>query len=277
MMLSLDSIVMGHRVRKDMGDIDVLAASITQHGLLHPIVVKPDRNLIAGQRRIEAFRKLGRKEIPATVIDVGSLLAAERDENEVRKDFTPSEAIAIGRLIEAQDKPNALKRMLKGASGKLPEARGQARDKAARAVGMSGRTYERAKAVVNAAESEPARFGDLVSKMDESGNVSGTHRELRRRVAVSPSTIGAPLARKTVRGRSRDDMIGRAYRERLVSLVSTGNGLRAGIESLKFNLLAPHCTDGEFKKWRGDAVKNARAFSSLARQLKRGPHGTRKV
>ncbi len=36
------------------------------------------------------------------VVDGADMLAAERDESAGRKDFTPSEAVAIGRLIEDQ-------------------------------------------------------------------------------------------------------------------------------------------------------------------------------
>lgn len=100
--MKIDNIIVGDRVRKDMGDLATLAASIKQHGLLHPVVVKRDRTLVAGHRRIEAVRHLGWREIPVTVIDVEDLLSAERDENTERKDFTPTEAVAIGKLIEEQ-------------------------------------------------------------------------------------------------------------------------------------------------------------------------------
>ncbi len=45
-------------------------------------------------------------------------------------------------------------------AGNLP-ARQQTRDVVARAVGLSGSTYERARQVVEAAQEDPARFGDL--------------------------------------------------------------------------------------------------------------------
>jgi ParB family chromosome partitioning protein len=60
----------GQRHRRDLGDIDALAASISEVGLLHPVVVTPDGRLIAGQRRLEACRSLGWSEVTATVIVV---------------------------------------------------------------------------------------------------------------------------------------------------------------------------------------------------------------
>ncbi len=44
----------GERHRRDLGDVDALAASIAAVGLMHPIVVMPDGTLIAGRRRLEA-------------------------------------------------------------------------------------------------------------------------------------------------------------------------------------------------------------------------------
>ncbi len=53
--------------------------------------------LIAGERRIAAFRKLGRSHIPVTVIDIEAIARGERDENVCRKDFAPTEAYEIRR------------------------------------------------------------------------------------------------------------------------------------------------------------------------------------
>lgn len=199
--MRLNEISIGERVRKDMGDLRALADSIERHGLLHPVVVLADGTLVAGHRRFEAVKLLGWTEVPTTVVSVADLLAAERDENEIRKDFTPSEAVAIGRLIEDQHRfriEAARPAQLRAAglasaarrghepSSTLPKekdvaALGNTVNVASRAVGMSPSTYQRARDVVAAAESDPERFGDLPQQMDETGNVSGTHRELLRR------------------------------------------------------------------------------------------------
>jgi len=46
---------------------------------------------------------------------------------------------------------------------------------------MSGRTYTKAKAVMAAAEANPARFGDLPAKMDAENNVEAAHKALQQR------------------------------------------------------------------------------------------------
>src|SRR5947209_651775 len=94
--------VSGH-YRKHVGDLDDLADSIDRLGLLHPIVITPDKRLIAGLRRYQACKDvLGWTEILCRVLDLESMLAGQYAENEVRKDFTASERVAIAKAIEAE-------------------------------------------------------------------------------------------------------------------------------------------------------------------------------
>src|SRR5258707_14561832 len=69
--LALASIeVGGHNPRRSLGELDELAASIAEHGLLQPVVVRQTGErfeLIAGHRRLEALRRLGRDHVPAVL------------------------------------------------------------------------------------------------------------------------------------------------------------------------------------------------------------------
>ena len=96
----LTSITVGKRHRRAMGDINRLAKSIAENGLLHPIVLDSDRKLIVGACRLLAARKLGWKTIPATILDLDFVLLGEADENNIRKDFTVSERVSIGLALE---------------------------------------------------------------------------------------------------------------------------------------------------------------------------------
>lgn len=197
--MRLDQIVIGERVRKDMGDLKGLAESIKRHGLLHPVVVKADKTLVAGHRRVEAVKLLGWDTVPVTPIDVEDLLSAERDENAERKDFTPTEAVAIGALIEERERPHAEQarrdagrkahavRRGDAVAGQYPTTRLSVADKAAAALGMERKRYTRAKEIVAAAAADPEKFGDLPAQMDETQNVLGTHRELLRRRENNPT------------------------------------------------------------------------------------------
>jgi DNA modification methylase len=76
--------------RRPLRDITDLANSIAEVGLLQPIVVTPDRKLVAGLHRLEACRALGWPTIPARVLRLDQLHAelAELNENFVRHELT---------------------------------------------------------------------------------------------------------------------------------------------------------------------------------------------
>lgn len=91
----LDVIRIGERDRSDLGDIAELAASIAAVGLLHPIVITADNDLVAGGRRLAAIRSLGWTETPVTVVDWSTAelaLQAEADENTCRLELSALEA-----------------------------------------------------------------------------------------------------------------------------------------------------------------------------------------
>lgn len=183
--LRIDSIRVGPRFRQDLGDVAVLAESIRAVGLLHPVVVSSDGLLIAGRRRLEASRLLGWTDLPVSVVDLKDVTRAEHDENLVRKDFLPSEMVAIARALEPTERTAAKQRLQEAGrlggegSGKLPEAsRGRKRDKVAIYTGVSGRTLEKAMAVVDAAERAPDKFAGLVEEMDRTNRVDGAFHKL---------------------------------------------------------------------------------------------------
>jgi ParB-like chromosome segregation protein Spo0J len=204
--LPIHRIQVGPRHRRDLGDVDALAASIRDLSLLQPVVVTPAGELVAGRRRLEAVRTLGWRTVPVHVVhgldDRLQLLRAERDENTCRKDFLPTEAVSIGREIRAEIAAEAAARQKAGKSAdgraggrgrkkpspKLDEgfsgegsaANGRTDDRVAEAVGMGRETYRKAEEVVAAAEEDPETFADLPPLMDET-SPDAAFRELKRR------------------------------------------------------------------------------------------------
>ncbi len=90
--VDIAAIRIGSRHRRDMGDLPSLARSIADVGLLHPVVVKPDGQLIAGERRLQACCLLGWTSIPVRIVDLNEIVRGEHAENAHRKDFTLSES-----------------------------------------------------------------------------------------------------------------------------------------------------------------------------------------
>lgn len=194
-------IVVGDRYRKDLGDLEPLKASITELGLLHPVVIDGDRRLLVGGRRLEACKQLGMLTIPAvtaaSLSELRQRVMAEKDENVCREPFKPSEMVALGKVIEEFQKPIAEKairdgggekggRPTKNPGGTSPRVF-KPRDEskrtssvAAAACGVDRRTYEKAKAVTQAAADAPKKFGHLVKEMDRTGKVNKAYSELRK-------------------------------------------------------------------------------------------------
>ena len=88
------SIQIGERRRQDLGDIASLARNIEAHGLIHPIVVSSENELIAGERRLRAHQYLGLDTIEVrrwAVLDPDEQREIELAENLDRKDLTPLE------------------------------------------------------------------------------------------------------------------------------------------------------------------------------------------
>jgi ParB family transcriptional regulator, chromosome partitioning protein len=73
--------------------VDALADSIREGGLLHPISLTSDYVLVAGGHRLAAYRKLGYKSIPATILELDGIHAEllALDENLRRRALTEAE------------------------------------------------------------------------------------------------------------------------------------------------------------------------------------------
>ena len=105
------------------------------------------------------------------MLDLQNIARGEHDENTMRKDFTPSEAVAIWQALESYQGQNL------GVTYTEVEPR---RDRAAAATGFSPATLSHAKQVIDAAVQEPEKFGGLVETMDRTGKVGRAYKELRR-------------------------------------------------------------------------------------------------
>lgn len=96
----------GFNVRQNGGGIDELAASIELLGMLVPLIVDVDGNLVAGHRRLAAARKLGLDTVPvhvnASEDEDHHGAGAAAAENILRQQLSPAEeAEAIQRMLDA--------------------------------------------------------------------------------------------------------------------------------------------------------------------------------
>jgi hypothetical protein len=90
-----------------------------------------------------------------------------------RKDFLPSEIEAIRRaLVPRVGIPVGRPVSKTGESFANYERQSRTNDKIGSFAGISGRTVEKIAAVVEAAETQPEKFGHLVEEMDRTGKVA---------------------------------------------------------------------------------------------------------
>jgi ParB family transcriptional regulator, chromosome partitioning protein len=96
------------RTTIDADELNVLADSIRLHGIIQPIVVRPDAHpdhfvLIAGERRWRAAQLAGLTQVPVVIMDVSlqAQLELALVENVLRSDLSPlEEAVAYRQLID---------------------------------------------------------------------------------------------------------------------------------------------------------------------------------
>lgn len=161
--IPINSVTITNRIRKDLGDISALAANISELGLLSPILVNKQYQLLAGERRLTACRELGWTDIPAIIMDTADAereLAVEFAENRYRKDFNREEIVDAGIQMERIESIKAEERRIstqnnnaaksvKAEVENFPHQEvGKTRDIVARRLGISGKQYERMKFIV---------------------------------------------------------------------------------------------------------------------------------
>jgi 16S rRNA G966 N2-methylase RsmD len=134
---------------------------------------------VCGLRRIEAFKALGKNEIPARIVNLEDIVKGEISENTLRKDFSWEEIIEIKKAVEPEIRKESETRMLSGkpsayfAEGTSNNnaifknySENQTRVKVAKYVSLHGKeishsTVASAEKVYDAVQKEPDTFGQI--------------------------------------------------------------------------------------------------------------------
>lgn len=95
-------------IRKRGGlDIDGMMRSIESHGLLHPIGLTSDYELVYGWRRFQACELLKMDTIPAVFIRKEHLrYQVMKTENNLREELTPEEKVVLAHRLEEEIRKN---------------------------------------------------------------------------------------------------------------------------------------------------------------------------
>lgn len=135
------------------------------------IGITPENELVFGERRLAACRDvLAWERIDVRVVDVSSIAAGEFAENEMRKDFTPSERVAILETIE---------RKKNGGNKRLEQSQNIASaPDAAKAAGFGNKETARQATLVTK-KGVPALAQDHVEEDEPCRAGDGKHRIIR--------------------------------------------------------------------------------------------------
>ena len=110
MLVKIGDIKVKKRVRQNLGDLESLKDSLKTYGLLNPITLNADMELVAGQGRLEAAKGIGWETINAVILDRGvdkvKQLELELEENNQRKDFSDEELMAGYERLEQLKHPS---------------------------------------------------------------------------------------------------------------------------------------------------------------------------
>ena len=217
--------------RKDFDEdaLSELAESIAEHGLIQPIVVKPETNgrysIIAGERRWRACRMAGIYEVPVVIKDVDSreLMELALIENLQREDLNAvEEALGYRSLIDAfgLTQEEVAKRM------------GKSRTAVTNALRLLNLTDEELQALrVGAISAGHARAllsvedADLRKQMLDLATNGASVRELERLAAKSKKGKTTPTSTQTKpKFYSEVELSLKNELHRKVNIIPTGNG-----------------------------------------------------
>lgn len=161
---------------------DDFIESVREHGVLEPLVIKEDYTILSGHRRWHAACIVGVAEVECR-IKAG---ATERDEEEIlilcnrHRDKTLTQKMRESEHLETIERARSAERMRAG----KPQPDGQmstgtTRDKVGTALGMSGKTYSRAKRIYEAARSGDGAAQRFLEQIDRGETtINYAHRQV---------------------------------------------------------------------------------------------------
>jgi ParB family chromosome partitioning protein len=163
--------------------VDALAESISRIGLLQPIGITADKQLIYGRRRVAACLQLGHEMIPAVILDLDDMEAklAEIDENLIRSPLSKAERIkALQRRKEIYEAMHPETKKPKGGRPKKNSAEtAPFSEDTAKATGKSKRS-------VQADVALSKKLDDEAVKIIADTPVANKKTELAKLAALSP-------------------------------------------------------------------------------------------
>jgi len=264
----LKDIIVGERFRKHFEDIDALAASIKEFGVIEPIVVDENYALIAGERRLRACTRLNLESVPVVMMkDLDELgkKEIELEENIQRKQFTWQEE------VDAKKNLHSLKQQLHGHAIQGGDKKGWGITETATALGESSGTLSMDLQLAKGMEVFPELKGEK--------NKTTAYKKMKRlqeqllndALAEKLAELGALDAPNVINGNCIEEL--KKLKSESVDLLLTDPPYAINIEKAHtFDRMTHKDTgfnDGDFETW--DLLD--KAFPEMYRVMKVNTHG----
>ena len=187
--IEVSKIIIKDRQREDLGNLDSLKESLTEVGLIHPIVIDDMNNLIAGERRLTSATQLGWDSIEYRRFEQLSehdKQKIELEENLHRKDLTTQEKLNALRLLHdllAANNPT---------NSRGPLQDGQTRhtvQDTADLVGRSNSVVSMELEVANTMAILPQELQDKIYEKAGTGGIASVKRELEKAIGKASKAI----------------------------------------------------------------------------------------
>ena len=171
-----------------------ISSSISQIGLISPVVIDSNFNLIAGFHRLLAFKKLKKDTIPAIVKDVSNTVQEliEVDENASRNSLTHIEY--ADHLVKREKLLQELGLMHVANTNPYERGNKLKVSEVAESLGLSERSYQQRKQVAN--------LDPEVKKMLNATHHSNNHVDLIK-LSSEPKSVQIDIAKSLISGKCR--------------------------------------------------------------------------
>lgn len=280
----ISSIVIGERGNRDVTGLDELKASITGLGLVHPLILTPDRHLVLGARRLEACRQLGWTDVPAMTVtwiwQALDYLETEHRDPRCLRPLTVQEAMGMDMALRE------LRWWAKEAvpPGMPERHRGnERRQRIAGLLGMNQHQYFQARELSQAASGYKEAFGQrhpvpleeqeratqLLAAITSKGDIFRTHG-LYRNGDVPARTAPREVRTLPVRSTRGDGRRSpqRAQATQIQQGLASISGTLAALMHIRS--VSETVPDGQLDDWADDITDLIRDLSTFRRRLSKG-------
>lgn len=173
-------------LKEDSPQYQELLKSVSENGLLTPLVVRPDGLILSGHRRFSVVKALGWETVPVEIKEDGDDRVLLIEYNRYRAK-TGSELMREANLLHAVYAERAELNLLGRGNAVAEEDKVDARKEVAATIGMGERTYGKLKKVYELAQVNPNAAAKMAAIDAGTISIDSAYKSIRTLVKESES------------------------------------------------------------------------------------------